>query len=101
VGAVLIAAALAGVIAPKLLPLLALPDRRVELDRWTRLLPAATLGALTTLSATQWATGRPAPGWVAFALVLTLAVATAVRRSLPALVLGVVALAALHLAGLV
>ena len=100
-GAVLIAAALAGVIAPKLLPLLALPDSRAELDRWTRLLPAATLGALTTLSATQWAAGRPAPGWVALALLLTLAVATGTRRNLPALILGVLALVALRLAGLV
>jgi hypothetical protein len=101
VGAVLIAAALAGVIAPKLLPLLALPDSRAELDRWTRLLPAATLGALTTLSATQWAAGRPAPGWVAFVLLLTLAVATGTRRNLPALILGVLALVVLRLAGLV
>lgn len=98
-GTVLIAAALAGVIAPKVIPLLAVPDSRAQLDRWTQLLPAATLGALTTLIATEWAAGRAGPGWVAFALLLTLAVATGTRRTLPALIVGVLALVALHLAG--
>jgi hypothetical protein len=89
------------VLAPKLLPWLVLPEQgSAALDRWTRLLPAATLGAFTALSASQWLAGRPAPGWSIVGLLVPLLLAVTLRRTVPALALGTVLVVALHVAGL-
>jgi branched-subunit amino acid transport protein AzlD len=97
----IIPAALAGVLAPKLLPWLFLPANPPEsMTRRLRLLPPATLGAFTALTAAQWITGYPRPLAPVAALAVTLLVALVARHTLIALAVGTVLVVGLHLAGL-
>ena len=96
----LIPAALAGVVLPKVVPALALPRDAARLSRLTRLLPAATLGAFAALEGSAWAAARPMP-WLAVAvLAVVVLIAALVRRTLVTLAAGAVALALLKVAGL-
>ena len=87
--------------APKLLPWLFLPASPPEsLTRRLRLLPPATLGAFTALTAAQWTAGYQLPLAPIAALAVTLLVALVTRRTLIALMVGTVLVVGLHLAGL-
>lgn len=98
--ALLIAAAAAGVLIPKLATASLLPSGSSALNRWTRLLPTATLGAFTALEATAWLGGRSQPGLVVGLLAVMVVLAAVLRRTLLMLVLGAAAVVGLKAAGL-
>lgn len=97
---ILIPAAMAGVLLPKLVTAVAMPVRSTLLANSTRLLPAATLGAFTALQAGAWTVDRPQPVVAILVLAGAVVVAAALRRTFVVLAAGGAAVVALKLAGL-
>jgi branched-subunit amino acid transport protein len=97
-----IAAATLGVVLPKLLPALLLPETvPARVATWLEYLPAAMLGAFTALLVAGFARPSPRPWLLYIALVIAAATALVTRRTLASLLAGWSALIALHLAGAV
>jgi branched-subunit amino acid transport protein len=96
-----ILAAAAGVLLPKLLPALLLPERVPPLiATWLQYVPAAMLGAFTALTAAGYALPAARPWLLLAALAVAAAMALRTRRTFVALVAGWAVLAGLHLANL-
>jgi branched-subunit amino acid transport protein len=96
-----IAATAAGVLLPKVLPGLLLPDRvPAPIAAWLVYVPAGMLGAFTAITAAGYVGPFPRALPVVGALALAGLVALLSRRTFPSLLVGWAALAVLHLGGL-
>jgi branched-subunit amino acid transport protein len=93
-----ILAAAAGVLLPKVLPALLLPERMPKaVGSWLEYVPAGMLGAFTAITVTAYARSAGPPWWPLAALAAAGAVALLTRRTFAALLTGWLLLAALHL----
>ena len=96
-----IVVAAAGVLLPKALPALLLPERMPSaVASWLEYLPAGMLGAFTAITVTAYVHSAGSPWWPLAALAAAGVVALWTRRTLVALLTGWLLLAALHLLGL-
>jgi branched-subunit amino acid transport protein len=92
-----IIAATAGVVLPKILPALALPESIPErVAGWLEFLPAAILGAFTALTVTGYVAPSAQPWLVIGGLLLAGIVVLVTRRTLLALLAGWAVIVALH-----
>ncbi len=96
-----ILAAAGGVLLPKVLPALLMPERvPAAIANWLQYVPAGMLGAFTALTVAGYALPAARPWLLLTTLAIAAAVGLVTRRTFAALLAGWALLAGLHIANL-